>query len=562
MPPGTPVNGHPRPGLSDAGRVDGQPGPCPVLNNPNDDKDNPDASAHVWRFPVLIATAFGVGVAVMAVEMGAARLIAPWYGSSTVVWAALISTVLGCMALGGLWGGWLSMGERPERALVRLLAGSGLAVAALPWLARPLLGGSIAAFTHGQVATLGLSLLLMLVSVGLPVALAGATSPLLVHLAVRGGARVGPAAARLGASGTIGSLVGTLLSGVVLVPLWGSATTLGVFGGVLLALAAALAGLRRRSPAALVLPGLLLALPAGLAQLVPAPGHARDHTLEVRESPIQHLRVTERGGLIKLVADEGFAIQSFRWRDGRLPLIDIWRYYALAPAWTSGGCPGSALLVGLGGGTAADLLHRLCPKAAITGVEIDAEVVALGRAWFGLPESTEVVVDDARRFLHLDRRRFDLIVVDAYRFPYIPFQLVTQEAFAAYEAHLAPGGAVVLNVGRPDRRGALLEAIVRTAASRLPVVRTVDAASQLNALVVATRHQPDADFGLDRLGYPARVTSVLRRLSAPVPRQAAPDAWLLTDERAPVEWLTDWGVAGRLLGGSSGDLGGLSGLAP
>jgi spermidine synthase len=171
-------------------------------------------------------------------------------------------------------------------------------------------------------------------------------------------------------------------------------------------------------------------------------------------------------------------------------------------------------------------------------VEVDPEVVRLARAHFELPEQVEVHVGDARVFLAGDARHYDAIIVDAFRFPYVPFHLTTREFMQALAEHLAPGGTVCINVGRYFDERAVVDAVGATLAAVFPEVRAVDAHNRSNTLLYA------GPVGLgSRLA--ARVSSLptraLRTLAPRVLTELRPvrAGESLTDDKAPVELLTD-----------------------
>ena len=116
------------------------------------------------------------------------------------------------------------------------------------------------------------------------------------------------------------------------------------------------------------------------------------------------------------------------------------------------------LVIGNAGGTVARAFGELYPDVEIDGVEIDPEVSDAARRYMGLEDNPRlnVITADGRPFLELTDETYDLIVVDAYHQPYIPFYLATREFFDAVRDHLRPGGVIALNVGeRPRRRAAL-----------------------------------------------------------------------------------------------------------
>jgi len=483
------------------------------------------------------------GAAVMAGEITAGRLVAPYYGTSNLVWALVIGAVLGSLALGNIVGGWLSRRFDPRLTAGWLLLGAGAALFLLPIVALPVMRHSLQLFVSGRTGTLVASAVAITGLLGLPMVILGALSPLLIQALVDRANHTGSLAGRLYALSTAGGLIGTYLSGLVLVPVVGTRATFW-----LCALALALCGtwpllrlsrLRRWSAASLALVPCVLAGGAGRGT---DPG-----MLYEGETRYNHVRVQQSGGKRRLLLNDGFSTQSVCHLDGTLPLDRVWGWYAAAPAHTRTGRPRRVLLLGLGAGTGASIYRQLYPGATVTGVEIDGELVRLGQRWFGLPAQTRVVVDDARAFLQRDRGRYDVVIVDAFQFPYVPFQLTTREFFLALQTRLARGGAVMLNVGRDGRSHDLVDAVARTAADVFPRVRGADA-GRYNTILVATEHGPAQEAGLDALGLPAAARRHLARRRPLRPWSVRSDAPLLTDDHAPVEAITDRIVIRRLLG--------------
>ena len=108
----------------------------------------------------------------------------------------------------------------------------------------------------------------------------------------------------------------------------------------------------------------------------------------------------------------------------------------------------SILEIGLGGGRTAWYLHRVFPNAQITTVELDPAVIELSKKYFGIKEEPnfKVVNADGRLFLADSKEKYDVILVDAYRGPFVPFHLLTKEFYQLVKAHLALGGVVAQNI--------------------------------------------------------------------------------------------------------------------
>lgn len=493
--------------------------------------------------PLAYATALVAGFAVMAAEMCAGRLMAPFFGTSTMVWALLIGSVMLSLSAGYLLGGRLSQRRGAARWLFVGLLIAAAILAVLPWVARPVMRGSLSLFQDGAMGTLLASAIGVTALFAVPLVALGAASPLLLHHSVGATDQTGVVAGRLYALSTVGSLLGTFLSGVVLVPLLGSDATLRLCAGLLAA----------NAIAALVHPRwrLLGAIPPVVAlaalALPPATIKDRPHGVFETESAYNYIQVTDNGRQRRLFLNDGYAVQSTWHHDGSLSLESVWGYYALSPAWTATGEPERILLLGLGGGSSARFFAHYFATAEVTGVELDPEIVAVARDYFELPPSTQVVIDDARAFLHRATDRYDIIIVDAFQFPYIPFQLTTREFYADLDRHLAPGGVVVVNVGRDRDAFAVVDAISQTLQSVFAHLQGVDLPNGANTILVAAQHAPARAAGLAGTPLPEPMQQRLSSLPPARPRLVPADAPVLTDNLAPVELLTDQIVVRRLL---------------
>lgn len=483
---------------------------------------------------LLYAVAFFVGAATMGAELGAARLVAPFFGTSTMVWALVIGATLLSLSVGQLLGGWLcSRGVRgPGIALLLII--SAVILAILPLIGRPLMAETLVLFYREEYGTIVASAISVTTLTGLPLVAMGAVGPLLLQMAIKDPGKAGQIGSYLYAWGTIGSLLGTYLSGLILIPLLGTSRTLWLFAAVLVMTAAFFSTPRRRKTAIIAVVAAFLA--AGLMPQGPIkkmPGQIYE-----AETVHNYVAILEDDGELQMVFNDGFAVQSV-YRPGELPLRGVWGYYALAPAWTTTGVPENVLLLGLGGGTAALQYRQLYPEAQVVGVEVDPGVVYAGRRFMGMPDDIDVVIEDARTFLYLHEDLYDIILIDAFQFPYVPFQLTTKEFFLLVEERLAPGGAVLLNVGRDGTRREVVDALLRTAGEVFPVVSAVDVAHTYNTIVYAGRHELTDALGLEALDLPRHDALRLRSLPWPQSGDIAQDAPLLTDDHAPVEWLTD-----------------------
>jgi hypothetical protein len=366
-----------------------------------------------------------------------------------------------------------------------------------------------------------------------PVLLLGAVSPWAIRLTLDRVEDAGRAAGSLYALSTVGSLVGTFLAALVLVPLAGTQRTFLLFAAAV-ALVAALALPRRH----LLVPALLgaaLFLPTGSTK--PADGV---RVLEERETADQYARVVELpDGERRLELNEGQAFHSV-WRPDSVLTGNVWDGYLSAPVAVLGRPPRSVAILGNGAGTTVRAYGELFPQTEIDAVEIDGELTELGRRWFGLRDrpGLRLHTADARPFLRQSDRRYEAIMVDAYRQPYIPFYLTTREFFRLTRERLAPGGVVIVNAGHPEGSTQLERMLAAGLRDSYPHVAR-DPITKFNTLLIASDRPPSA--AALRRAMPDVHPTARPVLAEAAARLGPPlgGGEVFTDDRAPVEWLID-----------------------
>jgi spermidine synthase len=479
---------------------------------------------------LLVVAVFLAGAASLAAEIAASRLIAPYFGSSTVVWANLIGVFLAALSLGYWLGGRLA-DRRPERRVLgTVIVVAALLVAATPFVARPFLDLTVEGLDEASSGAVVGSFVAVLLLFAPPLVLLGMVSPFAIRLAVSGIATAGAVAGRLYAVSTVGSLLGTFLAALVLIPLVGTQRT---FLGIAAALA--FAGsllLGARSFVVAVALAALVAIPPGAVK-------AEEGLLHEETSLYQYIQVVERDdGRRLLHLNEGIAVHSV-WREDEVLTGGVWDAFLAVPPLLGRPLERVAIL-GNAAGTTARAMGVYYPEARIDGVELDPAVTRVGRRWFGLGDNPKLTVHDAdaRPYLRSTDERYDLVVVDAYHQPYVPFYLATREFFELVRSRLRPGGIVALNVAAVPDDERLVRAIGGTLAAELPQVLEWPAL-RFNTIVLGlTEPLTAAELRRRLAGGPADLAplrALLARGARAVERAERP--W--TDDRAPVEWVTD-----------------------
>ena len=518
-------------------------------------------------FRMLVFTA---GAVTLGVEFSAARLLEPWFGNSQIVWAALIGLILSYLAMGAWLGGKLADRFPSLGALLTLVTIAGLGVAVTPAISPPILRLATVGLNDYLPGLLAGALLVVLLLFSLPVILLGAVSPWAVRLAVTDLQQTGRVAGRLYAIGTCGSIIGTFLPVLWLIPSYGTRWSFYLLALWLLTvtlLAALLHGRSRR------IHGMtLLALGATLALALIDPGSVRAHWDSREDSPIlyedeslyNYILVRSWGSERHLQLNEGIGLHSVYHPDSLLSR-GIWDYFLLAPLFRPQGTLDPherVLVIGLAAGTAPNLYTEIYGPLDIVGVELDPQIIDVGRRYFDMtrPNLTAVAADGRRWLLDQpEDELFDIVLVDAYRPPYIPFHLTTVEFFQLARQHMSEQGVLMINVGRSPTDYSLVDALAATLVAVFPTVLIVDEPGPPddlgNSLVVAANRPATQEtfaanaaaispslprqfrqFALEVAGCPSHASCdpSLSRVRAPDPPEDTP---ILTDDHAPVERL-------------------------
>ena len=485
---------------------------------------------------------FTVGAGSLGAEIAAARLLAPWFGASTIVWANTIAVVLVALAIGYALGGRFADRAPYPSGLARIVLVASALLAVVPFVSGPFLHQAVRAVDELSAATFVGSLLGVGALIALPLVLLGMVSPYAVRLEVDHVGDAGRTAGRLYAISTVGSLVGTFLSALLLIPVVGTRRTF-----LVLAAAMALSALphlaRGRLPAAVVPVTILglLALPTGT--LKAADGSSR--VIWEKETEYQYARVVQdQDGERTLELNEGHAVHS-SYRPGTWLTGDYWDEMLVLALAGGHAPPRSVAILGNAAGTTARALGHYFPQTTVDAVEIDPALTEVGHRLFDLEgPRLRTHTADARPWLRASTQRFDVIMVDAYRQPYIPFYLATREFFALVRQHLAPGGLVVINVGHPEQSDQLekvLSATMREEFGDANVWR--DPAERTNSMLVgSTATDPAGRLRDAAAGLPADLAEVAAETSRRL-TPALRGGRVYTDDLAPVEWLVDTSLA-------------------
>jgi len=414
----------------------------------------------------LLAVVCGAGL--MGLEIVGARVISPYFGHSIYVWGSLISVFLGALALGYYVGGRAADRRPSLRLLGSIVAIAGLMLLALRHLSPAICSVIVGAGLGTRLGTLVACAVLFFA----PSFLMGMISPFAVRLAAQAVSKMGKTAGSLYALSTLGSIIGTLLTSLVLIDLVGIDLVVLGLGLVLIAAALVLARLlpgrsgiaAPMGLAVLAVPGSLLLGPAEFIGVI----DKKESLVYQADSPYQHIVVTREpteDGRSRLNLKFDRYIESAIYEGEPVQAATIYTNMMHLPLIFNADIK-TVLAIGGGGGTVPREYHDHY-GCDVHIVEIDPKVLKVARVYFKLQlgDRMRATVEDGRMFLKSDRGKYDLILVDAFSGGgQIPFHLTTREFFAEVREHLQPDGVLAMNVisALTGRRGKMYRSILRT----------------------------------------------------------------------------------------------------
>ncbi|MDR7418925.1 MAG: fused MFS/spermidine synthase [Armatimonadota bacterium] len=495
---------------------------------------------------ILEITVFVSGGVLLALEIIASRVLAPYFGNSIYVWGSLIGVFLTALSVGYALGGRVADRYPSPSLFSGIVFVAGLLTVPIPLAAAPVLEGVARADFGPQLNPLIGAVALFVV----PSIVMGMVSPFAVRLKARAVGTMGQTAGNLYAISTMGSIAGTLAASFVLINYMGVRSIILVLGFTLMIMAVLDWLAARRRAAAVAGALLVVLLAAGVTTAQPAQSPT---LVYVRDTVYHKITVSDEGTVRYLKLDNYWQSALDRSQPQRtvfayadymhLPLVFI-------PE------PRHALLIGLGGGTVPERYVADYPTVIMDVAEIDPQVVETAKAYFGVRESDRLrlTARDGRLHLRLAAAPHDIILTDAYLIDTIPFHLATREFFELAKARLAPGGVVASNIiGALDGpHSQLFRAIYKTFRQVFATVYVfpVDfgqygSAQSLRNIIVIATDAPALPAGeitrraqalVDR-----KAVTVGRFLSAATDLYTAPiptdDVPVLTDDFAPIDRL-------------------------
>ena len=520
-----------------------------MVKKKNDNKNH--SSGILGNKLYLYLTEFFAGMSVMAVELGASRLLAPYFSSSQIVWTIIIGTIMIAMALGNYFGGKSADKDPDPDKLYKRILLSAVWIAAIPFIGKIVILG-ISAVLVVTVSTnflIWAAFLACMVIFVYPLFLLGTVTPSLVKYTTDSLEDNGRTVGTLGAFNTVGSIIGTFAPTFITIPTVGTAVTFLIFSGILLMLGLVYFFSCKRGYIRMAICTVLFIVFCITGTVLGFAFWERSLTYE-GESVYNYLQVKEDDKQAALSTNVLFGIQSIYMKDGGLTGL----YYdtaMAAPLMSEGDdiTKKNMLILGMGTGTYAKQCKAYFPGIKVEGVEIDDKITDLAHKYFDLDDDIKVTTYDGRAFLNslkgANRKssdsalKYDVIMVDAYQDITIPFQMSTVEFFTLVKNSLAPDGVMVVNMNmHSDKKGSINECLCDTIASVFSNVYTVKVDGTTNREL----------FASDLSGMPDRLYSASQKLEDNDLKALMEDIYMrmeryeggeniLTDDKAPVELL-------------------------
>lgn len=494
----------------------------------------------------LYLTEFFAGMSVMAVELGASRLLAPYFSSSQIVWTIIIGTIMIAMALGNIYGGRSAdKNPNPDKLYGRILIAA-VWIALIPVAGKYIILGisALLIFTVNSNFLIWAAFAACMVIFVFPLFLLGTVTPSLAKYSVNSLNDSGRTVGTLGAFNTIGSIIGTFVPTFVTIPAVGTSITFLIFAGILIALGVVyfVSGRDKKGVVKSGIAAAVLALACVFGHSDSFAFWENELTYE-GESVYNYLQVYENDERVVLSTNVLFGVQSVKLKgDG---LTGMYYDYAMAaPLMADIGNKDNLdmLILGMGSGTYATQCERYFGNVSIEGVEIDDKITMLARKYFDLPKDVEVTTYDGRAYLNAVDKKYDVIMVDAYQDITIPFQMSSVEFFTLVKEHLAEGGVMVVNMnmrGRADHEKAdINDYLADTISSVFENVRMADVDYSTNTELFASdsplmMERMDANIALIE---DTELKNCMRRAYSAL-REYEAGEHIMTDDKAPVELL-------------------------
>ena len=484
---------------------------------------------------LIVFTASACG---LIIEIVAGRILAPTIGVSLYTWTSIIGVVLAGISLGNYTGGLIADRFPHPTTLGIILLASGIAsIAILPLI-------ELTADPFLTLPILPRIVLLTVVLFLMPSILLGMVTPVVIKLNLRDLTQAGNVVGKIYAVSTAGSILGTFLTGFVLIQTLGTRTVILAVSLVLVAMAIAFGNLWRARLAGLAMGAAFI----GVTIFVIVSGSL--DSLCIRESNYFCIKVRARdvdGREVRVLYLDALLHSYVDVDDPYYLRYAYEKVFADLATYIGHTDPEmDVLFIGGGGYTMPRFLEAMYPRSYLEVVEIDPEVTKIATDYLGLSRKTRIVTynEDARTKLQqLDEGKYEMVMGDAFNDVSVPYHLTTQEFNEQVKALLSDDGIYSVNIVDKMYGGRFLRSFVHTMRETFDYVYVMRddsrwASDDRYTFVVASSDKPILPTDIETFNFlEGRASSVTQFMSA-----ADFDKWqnsqqnvLLTDDFVPVD---------------------------
>ncbi len=490
----------------------------------------------------LLFVAFLSGFTIMAIEIAASRLLTPYFGSSLFVWTNVIGLIMVFLSIGYYLGGKLADKNPNEYLILKIISIASLFILIIPFLTEPITKIVSLNFLIENYASLVIilgSFITTLLLFIVPITLLGAVSPFMIKILIdREKKDEGTKSGLVFAYSTVGSIFGTFLPSLVFIPILGTNNTIFIAAAILIIFTLPRV-LKKKWTIILVI--LLIGLIFVWSFFDKNKVYGK--TVFKDESIYQNINIVKNDDIyyLKLGADNAY---SSMYKENLGITEGYYDYFSIAPYVNYQDKQKDILILGLAGGTMVHQYSNLLKNDfdfKIDGVEIDKKLTDIVQDKFNLKyDNLDIYNSDGRIFLRQNSKKYDIIIIDAFaKQLYIPAHLVTREFFQTVPSHLSNKGVLAINIVALSPDSKLLKAITNTLASEFENVYVASSEYSYNYFVLASSDSIDFSKITPSIG-----NNDLRNLSSSMESSVQkvsfdPDELILTDDRAPLEYLTD-----------------------
>ena len=444
----------------------------------------------------LYFLSFLEGGSVMACELVAAKMLAPFFGTSLYIWAATLGLTLGGLTAGYFMGGVLSKKYHQDvRLLYWVMIMAGMFLVLMPFSSKIIMSATIdLSLQWGAM----ISLLVFMVP---PLVFMGMVSPIIINLLTKKIEGAGNSAGNVYAISTLGGILFTFLTGFYIIPNFGLSTPI-ILTGILLAILPIIALLKNRNLAAGAMFFFLLIF--GSWQMNSHEEYPEDYQvlyqsegilgqIKVVDHPTYGYETTEKIGRGLIVNN---TLQTFAGTEDDLQ-YSVWDWAHYFPTAASIFPKKSeVLLLGLGGGTIVKQMDRLDYK--VDAVEIDHRIWEVCKDYFNVNPETNVMIDDARHFIKTTPKKYDILIFDTFLSESVPEHLLTKEGIADAKKILKDNGMIMINFygfvnGEKGKAARSVFKTLTNAGLITEILATPGTAETRNLIFLASRIEQDFD---------------------------------------------------------------------